>query len=91
MYSITFAKIALRHVDQLERSGAPAWKKFKVIYEELKEHPRSGTGRPEKLRHIEETEVWSRRLDKKNRLTYSINDHEVHIEIISALGHYDDK
>lgn len=90
MYNIEFSKTALRHIDQLERSGPSLWRKFKTIYEELKIHPRSGTGRPERLKY-QNKEIWSRRLDKKNRITYSIDDEIVKVEIISALGHYDDK
>lgn len=90
MYNIIFSKTALRHIDQLERSGSPAWRKFQIIYEELKTHPRSGTGRPERLKH-QTRETWSRKLDKKNRLTYSIEDEKVQVEVISTLGHYDDK
>lgn len=90
MYRIEFSKTALKHIDQLEHSGSLAWKKFKIIFEELKIHPRSGTGRPERLKY-QNTEIWSRKLDKKNRLTYSINEDVVQVEIISALGHYDDK
>lgn len=90
MYDIVVTKTALRQIDQLERSGSPAWQKFKIIYTELQHHPRSGTGRPEKLRY-RGTEIWSRKLDKKNRITYSIADDAVRVVILSALGHYDDK
>ena len=90
MYNIIASKTALRQIDQLERSGSPAWQKFRVIYEELKNHPRSGTGRPERLKH-QDVETWSRKLDKKNRITYTIENEIVQVEIISALGHYNDK
>ena len=36
-----------------------------------------------------ETEVWSREIDKKNRITYSIDDEKVIVEVLTALGHYD--
>jgi toxin YoeB len=34
---------------------------------------------------------WSRHIDKKNRLIYTIADEIVTVEVISARGHYDDK
>lgn len=37
---------------------------------ELSEHPKNGIGKPEQLKGVENT--WSRRLDKKNRLVYTI-------------------
>nr|WP_278995014.1 type II toxin-antitoxin system YoeB family toxin [Prevotella melaninogenica] len=35
--------------------------------------------------------IWSRKLDKKNRLRYMVNDMTVIVFIVSAMGHYDDK
>ena len=90
MYNIITSKTALRQIDQLERSGSPAWQKFRVIYEELKNHPRIGTGRPERLKH-QDVETWSRKLDKKNRLVYTIQDEKIVVLILAALGHYNAK
>ena len=42
-----------------------------------------------KLRYLEG--VWSRQLDKKNRIRYMVNETTVIVFIISAWGHYDDK
>jgi len=39
---------------------------------ELREHPFSGTGHPEQMKYI--PGVWSRRIDKKNRLRYTVID-----------------
>ena len=41
------------------------------------------------LRYLEG--VWSRQLDKKNRIRYMVNETTVIVFIISAWGHYDDK
>jgi toxin YoeB len=35
--------------------------------------------------------LWSRRLNKKDRLIYQIKEEIVTVLIISALGHYNDK
>jgi toxin YoeB len=53
----------------------------------LKE-PRSGVGRPERLKH-KAKEVWSRHIDRKNRLVYSILDGNT-IRFESCEGHYND-
>ena len=46
-----------------------------------------GLGKPELLKH---TKAWSRRIDDKNRLVYTI-DENGYLWIISCKGHYDDK
>ena len=49
--------------------------------------PRSGTGKPERLRHLG-GEVWSRRTTEKDRLVYDIQ--AALITIIACRFHYDD-
>ena len=58
--------------------------------EELKEHPRTGTGHPEQLSG-DRTGQWSRRITKKHRLVYEIHDTEVIVLVLTAYGHYDDR
>ena len=60
------------------------------IIDELKLHPEIGIGKPEKMKHYNGTR-WSRRIDKKNRMTYEIEENIVTVTVISAMGHYDDK
>ncbi|MFR9501002.1 MAG: Txe/YoeB family addiction module toxin [Rikenellaceae bacterium] len=48
-------------------------RKIESLLNELSEHPRSGTGKPEQLKGFE-VETWSRRLDNRHRLIYEIND-----------------
>jgi toxin YoeB len=49
--------------------------------------PRSGTGKPERLKHLGD-EVWSRRITEKDRLVYDIQSDVV--TIIACCFHYDD-
>lgn len=65
-------------------------RKIEQIFLELSEHPYSGIGHPEPLRYLSGN-IWSRRIDKKNRLRYLIQDDVVIVTVISVLGHYDDK
>ncbi|MCF8235436.1 MAG: Txe/YoeB family addiction module toxin [Bacteroidales bacterium] len=62
-------------------------KKIQDIFKELRIHPRSGTGKPEQLKY-ELMGYWSRRIDKKNRLIYRIEDKKTVVVIVSASGHY---
>jgi len=65
-------------------------KKIKKILEELKTHPYTGTGQPEQLKH-DLSGFWSRRINQKDRLIYSVNENTVTVEVVSAMGHYGDK
>jgi len=49
--------------------------------------PRSGTGKPERLKQLG-GEVWSRRITEKDRLVYDIEADVV--TIIACQFHYDD-
>jgi toxin YoeB len=49
--------------------------------------PRTGTGKPERLKHMG-GEVWSRRITEKDRLVYDIQQDT--IVIIVCRFHYDD-
>jgi toxin YoeB len=49
--------------------------------------PRTGTGKPERLKHLD-GEVWSRRITEKDRLVYDIQSDV--ITIIACRFHYDD-
>lgn len=60
------------------------------ILDELSEHPYSGTGHPEQLKH-ELVGFWSRRINQKDRLIYSVNESIVTVYVVSAIGHYNDK
>ena len=54
------------------------------------DNPRFGTGNPEQLKYYD-GEVWSRRINKKDRFVYEIYEDEVLVVVIQALGHYQDK
>ena len=66
-----------------------AIKKIESLLSELEEHPTTGTGKPEQLKGVEG--IWSRRIDKKNRLLYTIKEEKILVLVLSALGHYNDK
>lgn len=90
-YSIEISKEALADLLKIKKSGKKNdVSKIEKIFLELEIHPASGIGKPEKLRY-KEVNIWSRQINKKDRLIYEIIDHEVVVVIISALGHYNNK
>lgn len=63
-------------------------KKIEKLFIELSEHPFTGTGQPEQLKHGLNG-FWSRRINQKDRLIYSVMEEVVLVTVVSALGHYD--
>lgn len=49
------------------------YKKVKKMLEQICAMPKTGIGKPEPLKH-ELTGLWSRRIDRANRLVYSFDD-----------------
>ena len=86
MYDIIYSPKAKEDLLALQRSEPAAFKKVGKFIEELKVHPRTGTGHPEQLKG-DRSGQWS----KKHRLIYEIFETEVHVDVLSAYGHYDDK
>jgi len=65
-------------------------KKIALILQELSETPYAGVGKPEALKE-NLTGFWSRQINLKDRLIYTVNDDLVIVDVISAMGHYSDK
>lgn len=87
MYRVIFSPDAQKDAIQLKKKAPQAFNKLMKIYEELEQHPRTGTGQCERLKYFTE-ETWSRRLSKEHRLVYRIYDNIVEVYILSAFGHY---
>lgn len=90
MYEIEYRDQALLDIAKLKKDEPAAYKKVVSFIEELKEHPKTGTGHPEPLKGKPEGR-WSRQISKKHRLVYRIYETEVVVLVIAAYGHYDDK
>ena len=75
---------------RLAKSEPKAFSKASRFIEELKEHPKTGTGHPEPLKGKPEGR-WSREITKKHRLVYRIFEVEVYVDVLTAYGHYGDK
>ena len=87
MYRIVFTEDAQQDLQKLQKKAPQAIKKLKSLLVEMQEHPRTGTGQVEQLKHYEE-ETWSRRINKEHRLVYRIYDDIVEVLVLSTYGHY---
>lgn len=85
-YHIEFTEKSNDDIEAFKKAGNKAvLKKLLTLIEELYEHPFSGTGKPEPLKHSL-TNCWSRRINREHRLVYEVVDDIVYIH--SAKGHY---
>lgn len=90
-YHIIFDELAQKQISIHIKSGNKgSIKKIEQILFQLSETPFIGIGNPEALKH-ELTGFWSRRISKKDRLIYKVDENIVTVFIISALGHYGNK
>lgn len=88
-YTVIIQKQAQIHIQKIIQSGDKnSIKKLQKILLELEDNPTIGIGNPELLKHSL-SGLWSRRLNKKDRLIYEIfEEPEQLVVVIAALGHY---
>lgn len=90
-YRVAVSDRAKKDLAVIRKSGQKSViRKIEQIFLELSKHPYRGMGRPEPLRYLGGN-IWSRRIDKKNRMIYLVQDEIVTVMVVSLLGHYDDK
>lgn len=87
MYTVIFNEDAQKDVQMLRKHAPAALTKLAKLVDELKEHPKTGTGKVEQLKHYSE-ETWSRRITAEHRLVYRIHEDVVEVLVVSAYGHY---
>lgn len=87
MYRVEFTEDAKEDIKMLYKKAPMAIKKLEKLLQELREHPKTGTGQVEQLKHFKK-ETWSRRITQEHRLVYNINDDTVEVLVISTYGHY---
>lgn len=90
-YSIVIEKNAQKELQAHYRSGNKGTiRTIEKIFQELADHPKKGTGQPEALKFYL-SGYWSRRINKKDRLIYRINEDIITVVAVAAIGHYSDK
>ena len=90
-YTLRITPDAIKDIELHKKSGnKKVLQKIEVLLEELREHPRTGTGQPEILKYDLQG-LYSRRINKKHRLVYDIKDKIVTVIVLSAYSHYGDK
>jgi toxin YoeB len=82
---------ALNGIERLRKSGEKQiLEKLGSLIDELKEHPYTGTGKPERLKY-NLSGKWSREITKMHRLIYEVCEETITVVVIQTFGHYFDK
>ena len=89
-YEIRLSQRVKVDLARLAKNEPKAFAKANRFWDELRTHPKTGTGHPEPLKG-QPANRWSREITKKHRLVYRIFETEVHVDVLSAYGHYNDK
>ena len=85
-YHLDFSKQAQKDIEFHKKSGDKTiLKKLLILFNELAEHPFTGTGKPEQLKH-NLSGLWSRRINREHRLVYAVDKNRILIH--SVKGHY---
>lgn len=90
MYIITYSPDAEIDLARLKKSEPASFRKASKLLDEIAVHPRTGTGHPEPLKGKPKNR-WSRQITKKHRLVYRIFETEIHVEVLSSYGYYNDR
>ena len=86
-YELSFSDQAKNDLVGLKKNDISSYKKAAKLLEEIQQHHTTGTGKPEQLKH-NLPGLWSKQINKKDRLVYKIDEAGMKIEILSAEGHY---
>ena len=90
-YELILSDEAMRHLIEWRKSGQKkTLKKISNLFDELREHPTTGTGHVEQLKG-NLSGLWSREINKGDRLIYGIEDNRVIVSVVSLKGHCGDK
>jgi toxin YoeB len=90
-YLIEVSEEAKKHLVAHHKAGDKnTIKRIERIFEELSETPYSGFASPESIKG-NLSGLWSRQINKKDRIVYQVLDEVVLVVVISTKGHYGDK
>jgi len=89
MYSVEWDYKAWEQYKNLLISDVKTVRKINVLISELYKNPLQGLGKPERLKYQGNIAVYSRRINKKDRLVYILDGNI--IKIVSCAYHYGDK
>ena len=85
--AVMFLPRARKDFDEWKKTDDKTVGRIKEILRDIAEHPYTGIGKPEPLKH-NLAGKWSRRINKVDRIIYSVNGETVLVYVFSMKGHY---
>ena len=89
MYKILILPLAEEDLAYMKKNDKNSYIKCFDILRAMIQEPRVGIGKPERLKYFDK-EVYSRRINHKDRIIYTIYEKEKEIDVSSCRGHYAD-
>lgn len=89
IYKVNFLQQAKEDLDWFRKNDKPSYIKCFDLIREIIESPREGIGKPERLKYYT-GEVYSRRVNLRDRLIYAIYENIFEIDISSCKTHYNE-
>lgn len=86
-YKIAFLPRARKDFDEWKRTDEKTVERIKELLRDIAEHPYTGIGKPEPLKH-NLAGKWSRRINRIDRIIYSVDGEMILIYVFSMKGHY---
>ena len=89
-YKVEVSKDADKIIRKWKKSNPQLFNKYRSIFHELVDHPKTGTGHPEPIKGGNGI-TYSRRVTAHDRIVYDIYEDVITVLIIEVEGHYSDK
>ena len=86
MKNVTLSTSALKQLEEWKNTNSDILKRIVALIVDIADHPFSGIGKPEPLKHQLKGK-WSRRITEEHRLVYEVKENT--IIIVSCKYHYD--
>ena len=86
-YMLSFTEQAERDLKHWKTTSPNVISKIEALILDVLEHPGSGIGKPERLRH-QLSGCWSRRINQKDRMVYSVDEENKKVTIYQLRYHY---
>lgn len=89
-YTIRVSHGVDKVIAKWKKSNPDLFKKYRRIFEELLEHPKTGFGHPEPLKGGKDM-TWSRHVTAHDRIIYDVYEDIVEVYVLEVEGHNNDK
>ena len=89
-YTIRVSHGVDKVIAKWKKSNPDLFKKYRRIFEELLEHPKTGLGHPEPLKGGKDM-TWSRHVTAHDRIIYDVYEDIVEVYVLEVEGHDNDK